>query len=255
MAIPISRSMLLISLLLVLSLISPSFARPNTNANSDDLVTNVCKKHENPGFCIDALKSDPRSNTDDAKVLAQISLELATFNATGTRVKIHSLLLASRDPVLTDDLNKCADFYDIGLNYLESAPETLKSGDYVALQRSSNAFSKITTELLNVEAKIAEEDLDILLLSSLSSVYETLRTTLLIGKDMLTVDEVTTTLLETDSLKNSGSGSNANGLVARVDPKSESRHTKKWQTGKKMSRTKLNQHHVHEMVLYDTIAR
>ncbi|KAK3011951.1 hypothetical protein RJ639_012533 [Escallonia herrerae] len=134
MDIPITRSILLISLLLVLSLIGPSFARPNTNADSDDLVTNVCKKHENPGFCIDALKSDPRANTDDLKVLANISLELATFNATGTKVKIHSLLLASRDPVLTDHLNKCADSYDIAVYYLGSAQESLKSGDYLDLQ-------------------------------------------------------------------------------------------------------------------------
>ncbi|KAK2969660.1 hypothetical protein RJ640_025837 [Escallonia rubra] len=134
MAVPIPRSILLISsLLLVLSPFGPSFVRPNANADSDDLVANVCKEHVNPGFCIDALKSDPRANTDDIKVLAQVSIELATFNATGTRVKIHSLLLASRDPGLTDDLNKCADLYDIALSYLESAPETLKTGEYNAL--------------------------------------------------------------------------------------------------------------------------
>ncbi|KAK2979775.1 hypothetical protein RJ640_016307 [Escallonia rubra] len=82
-----------------------------------------------------------------------------------------------------------------------------------------NAFSKITTELLNVEVKIDEEDLVIILLSSLPLAYETLRTTLLIGKDTLTVDEVMTTLLETNSLKDLGSGSHSGGLVARANPK------------------------------------
>ncbi|KAK3011964.1 hypothetical protein RJ639_012546 [Escallonia herrerae] len=134
MAVPIPRSILLISLLLVLSLFGPSFARPNADADS---------------FCIDALKSDPRATTDDIKVLAQVSIELATFNATGTRVKIHSLLLASRDPGLTDDLNKCADLYDIALSYLESAPETLKTGDYNALNLFAVGAADISSKCEN----------------------------------------------------------------------------------------------------------
>ncbi|KAK3019919.1 hypothetical protein RJ639_003146 [Escallonia herrerae] len=52
-----------------------------------------------------------------------------------------------------------------------------------------NAFRKINKELLNAEAKINEEDLAIILLSSLPSAYETLRTTLLVREDTLTVDE------------------------------------------------------------------
>ncbi|KAK2979545.1 hypothetical protein RJ640_013562 [Escallonia rubra] len=89
--------------------------------------------------------------------------------------------------------------------------------------------SIVSLLLLNVEVKIDEEDLAIILFSSLPSAYETLRTTLLFGKDMLTVDEVTTTLLETDSLKDSGGGSHPDGLVARADPKSDSRCNKNWQ--------------------------
>ncbi|KAK2974847.1 hypothetical protein RJ640_027898 [Escallonia rubra] len=79
-----------------------------------------------------------------------------------------------------------------------------------------NALSKITMELANVQVKISKEDLAIILLSSLPSAYEILRTTLLVGKDTLTVDEETTTLLQTDSLKDSVGSSHTDGLVARV---------------------------------------
>ncbi|KAK3018217.1 hypothetical protein RJ639_002751 [Escallonia herrerae] len=62
---------------------------------------------------------------------------------------------------------------------------------------------------------------------------------LLVGKDTITVDEVTTTLLETDSLKDLGGSSHADGLVARADPKSDSRRNKNWQRGKRNGKDKV----------------
>ena len=43
-------------------------------------------------------------------------------------------------------------------------------------------FNKIVTQLLNVDVKIEEEDKAILLLASLPSSFDTLVTTLLVGK-------------------------------------------------------------------------
>ncbi|KAK2983908.1 hypothetical protein RJ640_020204 [Escallonia rubra] len=123
--------------------------------------------------------------------------------------------------------------------YLKKQLYQLRMDDGSDIRDHLNAFSKIPTKLLNVEVKIDEEDLAIILLSSLPSAYETLRTTLLVGKDTLTVDEVTTTLLETNSLKDSGGCSHANGLVARADPKTDSRRNKNWQRGKRNGKDKV----------------
>ncbi|KAK2994724.1 hypothetical protein RJ640_002530 [Escallonia rubra] len=100
-----------------------------------------------------------------------------------------------------------------------------------AIRHHLNAFKKITTELLNVE--IDKEHLAIILCSSLPSVYVSYTTTMLFGKDTVTIKEVTTTLLETDSLNDSEGGSHLDGLVAREDPKSDSRRNNNWKQGKK----------------------
>ncbi|KAL5563946.1 hypothetical protein UlMin_033693 [Ulmus minor] len=64
-----------------------------------------------------------------------------------------------------------------------------------------NKFNKCITQLLSAEIEIDEEDQAIILLASLLKSYETLVTTLLVGKQTLTVDEVTTALLETEKIK------------------------------------------------------
>ena len=70
-----------------------------------------------------------------------------------------------------------------------------------------NQFNKIITQLSSVEVKIVDEDKAILLLASLSSTFDTLVTTLLVGKDTLRVDEVKLALLETKTLQRPGNRS------------------------------------------------
>ena len=57
------------------------------------------------------------------------------------------------------------------------------------------------TQLLSVNVRINEENKVVILLASLTKSYETLITTLLVGKITLTVDEVSTVLLETADMK------------------------------------------------------
>lgn len=62
-------------------------------------------------------------------------------------------------------------------------------------------FSRLITELEAIGAKIEEEDKAIILLVSLPSYYEHIRTTLMYGKDTLTLDEVIATLLSHESMR------------------------------------------------------
>ena len=64
-----------------------------------------------------------------------------------------------------------------------------------------NQFNKCITQLLSLEVKIEDEDQAIILLSSRPKSYEKLVTTLLVGKTTLTVDGVSTALLETENMK------------------------------------------------------
>ena len=85
--------------------------------------------------------------------------------------------------------------------YMKKQLYELKIGEETDIRDQINNFNECITQLLSVEVKIDEEDKAIILLASLSKSYETLVTTLLVGKSMLTVDEVATTLLETANMK------------------------------------------------------
>ncbi|CAK9187600.1 unnamed protein product [Ilex paraguariensis] len=122
------------SLLITLFFISPFGCRPNTTeAASGPLVTRVCRQAENPNFCFKSLGSDPRTETANLAGLAQIAIDLAIYNATGTSVKIHSLTLGTHDPRLRARYNKCAEYYQSAGDNFQEAKNALKSGDYSAV--------------------------------------------------------------------------------------------------------------------------
>lgn len=69
-----------------------------------------------------------------------------------------------------------------------------------------NKFNKCITQLLRIKVKI-EEERAIILLVSLPKSFEKLLTALLVGKMTLIVNEVLTTLLETENIKHPSSSS------------------------------------------------
>ena len=70
-------------------------------------------------------------------------------------------------------------------------------------------LNKCITQLLSVDIKIDKKDKAVILLASVPKSYETLVTTLLVGKTMLTVDEVSTALLEIANMKQPSSSSHS----------------------------------------------
>lgn len=99
--------------------------------------------------------------------------------------------------------------------YLKKELFELKMQEGSDVSSHMNKFNKCITQLLSVEIEIDEEDQAIILLASLPKSYETLVTTLLVGKQTLTVDEVTTAILETEKIKQPNSSSEAESLAMK----------------------------------------
>ena len=85
--------------------------------------------------------------------------------------------------------------------YMKKQLYELKMSEETDVRDHINNFNKYITQLLSVEVQIDDEYKAIILLASLPKLYETLVTTLLVGKTMLTVDEVSTAFLETTNMK------------------------------------------------------
>ena len=71
----------------------------------------------------------------------------------------------------------------------------LQMTEEVDFNQHLDEFNKITTELDSLEVKIEEKGKALLLLTSLSSSFDNIMTTLLFGKEILRLDEVVVALL------------------------------------------------------------
>ncbi|KAK2989934.1 hypothetical protein RJ640_013858 [Escallonia rubra] len=80
-------------------------------------------------------------------------------------------------------------------------------------------FNRLVYQLSSIDVKLEEEDQAILLLSSLPKSYQTLKTTLLIGKETLLVDDVMSALMDSSRVNGNSSNSKGEGLVVRSENK------------------------------------
>ncbi|KAK2968975.1 hypothetical protein RJ640_012429 [Escallonia rubra] len=80
-------------------------------------------------------------------------------------------------------------------------------------------FNRLVSQLSSIDVKLEEEDQAILLLSSLPKSYKTLKTTLLIGKKTLLVDDVMSALMDLSRVNGMRSSSQGEGLVVRSENK------------------------------------
>jgi len=65
----------------------------------------------------------------------------------------------------------------------------------IAVLEHLNIFNRVISELLAIDVKIDEKNKALILLSSLSQSYDHIVTTMLYGKKILILEEVTSTLL------------------------------------------------------------
>jgi pectinesterase inhibitor-like protein len=138
-------SSLFISLLLAILLcICPTNARPVKITES--VLNSICSKTEDPAFCMQALKSDPRTATADLQGLAQVAIDLANATASGAYPLIQTQLNQTKDPALKQLYTECLDSYEETIDEIEYASEKLSSKDYIAVNQAASACMTDATE-------------------------------------------------------------------------------------------------------------
>lgn len=101
--------------------------------SSATLINDVCVETEDPKFCIRVLESDPRTKSADLYILGEVTIDLATYHATRTKVKIHDLFLRSKSQERWR-FDMCGHYYEDALDALRYAPENLKRANYASLK-------------------------------------------------------------------------------------------------------------------------
>ncbi|KAK2968978.1 hypothetical protein RJ640_012432 [Escallonia rubra] len=97
--------------------------------------------------------------------------------------------------------------------YLKKDMYQLRMDECSDLGNHISEFNRLVAQLSSIDVKLKEEDQAILLLSSLPKSYETLKTTLLIGKETLLVDDVLLALMNSSRVNGTSSSSQGKGLV------------------------------------------
>ena len=112
------------------------------------------------------------------------------------------------------------------------------------MQEHLSHFQKILTDLLSIGENIEEKTRVLVLLASLPPLYETLVTSLLVGKSTIKMDEVTAAILQDEVLRRenpaSSSGGGSSALVASGGAGGGRRSDRRSHRGRSKSRRDLS---------------
>ncbi|XP_059435194.1 pectinesterase inhibitor-like [Corylus avellana] len=178
-----ASSSLIISHLLAIILlcICPTNARPVVKI-SESMLNFICSKTEDPAFCMQALKSDPRTATADLQGLAQVSIDLANATAAGAYPLIQTQLHQTKDPALKQQYTECLDSYEEAIDDIEFAREKWSSKDYIALNQAASACMTDATECQDA---ITTDDQAFSLPEETKKLFQLCKITLLISGSLM----------------------------------------------------------------------
>ncbi|KAL6497445.1 hypothetical protein OROGR_029374 [Orobanche gracilis] len=97
------------------------------------VLEDVCPQTHDQPLCMNVLGSDPRSPDASLHMLGEIAIDLGFYSATGTKVKIHSLLLSEKDPDVKVRLTMCDACYENAIASLTYAVDNLNHLEYTTL--------------------------------------------------------------------------------------------------------------------------
>ncbi|GFP97705.1 pectinesterase inhibitor [Phtheirospermum japonicum] len=100
------------------------------------IVDIVCGQTKNPSLCSSSLGSDPRSKSAALPQLAQIAIDMAEYDATQAKIKIHSYLISAKIPKLKGLYAQCENLYLDALGALRDAPAQLEGRQYGELSKT-----------------------------------------------------------------------------------------------------------------------
>ncbi|OWM88009.1 hypothetical protein CDL15_Pgr016582 [Punica granatum] len=105
-------------------MIHPSCSVDNTQLN------NICSQTTSRSFCLQVLKSDPRTVSSDLNALGHISVDLALSKASSVLSHVQSLRRNAREPELKRRLETCSKYYTSAKSQLDGAKRSLSTRDY-----------------------------------------------------------------------------------------------------------------------------
>ncbi|KAI5660673.1 hypothetical protein M9H77_19996 [Catharanthus roseus] len=104
-----------------------------------DLIGDVCSRTRNPTRCSSALRSDPRSRGASLRVLAQISIDIASRSVNSGVSLVTSLKNGAKDPKLKGAYSSCLENYQDSVDSLSKANLDLKKGDFLGVNLQASA--------------------------------------------------------------------------------------------------------------------
>ncbi|GMY22395.1 pectinesterase inhibitor [Fagus crenata] len=115
--------------MLAILLVCPTNSRLSMKV-TEDVLKEICSPHEDPPFCLQALKSDPRTPFVDLVGLTNISIHLADVVMNKTFAMIGPLVNQTADPKLKVQYDLCYQLYDSNVGVIELAKNAWKAGNY-----------------------------------------------------------------------------------------------------------------------------
>ncbi|KAM7255982.1 hypothetical protein ACFE04_011723 [Oxalis oulophora] len=109
--------------------INPDYSNSKLQVTEQDL-TQLCTRTQDPPYCTQILLSDNRTNSSDFRGLAQISIDIAESISTGALTMIGSLEAQATDPEIKDRYEKCSINYNALVGFLDGAKQKLSSADF-----------------------------------------------------------------------------------------------------------------------------
>ena len=106
---------------------------------SENVLKSICSVHEDPPFCLKALKSDPRTPSVDLVGLTNISMHFTDVAAKKTFGHISSLVNKTTDPNLKASYEVCLHYYDNIFGNQEEAKNAFKDCDCISVKSLSYA--------------------------------------------------------------------------------------------------------------------
>ncbi|KAL3510539.1 hypothetical protein ACH5RR_029940 [Cinchona calisaya] len=138
--------------------LSLSFLYPTKS----DLVADICFRSTiDPQYCIQALRSDPRSPTADLPTLAKISIDLAQTTTKSIAILVQSLMQRANETKLKEIYDSCLENYNDTFDNLNDCINYLNKKDYESLNIYASAAldgPDTCDDNLNDQSPAAEPD-------------------------------------------------------------------------------------------------
>ncbi|XP_004309392.1 PREDICTED: putative invertase inhibitor [Fragaria vesca subsp. vesca] len=135
-----SKFVLVSSLLVVFLMIN---IKPSSSQTTDELIDEICRATEDFGFCTGTFNTHLKAPNADIVALTQITIEVASDQATQTLSFIRQTLTTTTDPALKKALTECQDAYALITQQYGSAAVAFFQKDYSSVEKDERPTARV----------------------------------------------------------------------------------------------------------------